>query len=356
MKSVLRKILPQSLILNLKKLISLLEQSIFPFFANSAFLSSLYYCFFSAQFRREHQAVLKGRLHYQHSLKDIKLSSTLLRRNTHRLEKGLIMQPRRSVFAQAYIEETVDCFSKCLISEGMCTEELKWAQDVLVQFFQVTESSKILDKARKQFEALTLKSFKESYESLPYEHNERVSSKVTQQELYNLFKQRRSVRWYQQKEVDDGMLDMAIEMAAQAPSACNRQPFQFYTITDMNEASEISSLAMGTAGFSDNIPAVIVVVGDLSSYPLERDRHVIYIDASLASMQLMLALETMGLSSCPINWPDLEVLERKMAKALKLPAYKRPIMLISVGYAQSDGLIPYSAKKSAQTLRKEIKL
>jgi len=41
---------------------------------------------------------------------------------------------------------------------------------------------------------------------------------------------------------------------------------------------------------------------------------------------------------------------------LKLPAYKRPIMLISVGYAQRDGLIPYSAKKSTKILRKEIKL
>jgi hypothetical protein len=60
----------------------------------------------------------------------------------------------------------------------------------------------------------------------------------------------------------------------------------------MNKASEVAATAMGTAGFSNNIPALIAVVGDLSAYPAERDRHVIYIDGGLATMQLMLAFET----------------------------------------------------------------
>jgi nitroreductase len=73
-------------------------------------------------------------------------------------------------------------------------------------------------------------------------------------------------------------------------------------------------------------------------------------------MQLMLSLETMGLSSCPLNWPDLDVPEKKMSTLLNLPAHKRPIMLISVGYAQVDGLIPYSSKKTSKSLRKEVNL
>ncbi|MBL4941095.1 MAG: nitroreductase family protein [Colwellia sp.] len=356
MKSMLRKLLSPAVLLSLKNTLKSLDELIFPYFSKSRFLSSFYYCFLSNQFRREHQAVLQGRLQYQSSLNDIKASSVLLRRNTHRLEKGLIMQPRRSVFAEVYINETVECFAKCLAGAEFCIEELKWAQDVLSQFFSVTGSTEVLDKARERFDALTLKCFEKNKASLPYQYQQRVTSTVTQQELHDLFKQRRSVRWYQEKNVENYMLEQAIDMASQAPSACNRQPFEFYTVTDMNKAAKVSSLAMGTAGFSDNIPAVIVVVGDLSAYPTERDRHIIYIDASLASMQLMLSLDTMGLSSCPLNWPDLDVPERKMSKLLNLPTYKRPIMLIAVGYAQSDGLIPYSSKKTSQTLRKEVNL
>jgi len=354
MKSILKKILSPKFISHLKNSIALLDQKIMPFFAKSSFLSSLYYCFFSTQFRREHQAVLQGRLKYQASLEQIDTSSILLRRNTHRLEKGLIMQPRRGVFAEAYIQETVDCFEKCLASESLCAEELKWAQDVLVKFFDITTSSLILDKARSQFEQLALKAFTVTNDYLPYEHQERVNSSISQEQLFDLFKQRRSVRWYEQKPVEIPLIQQAIEMAAQAPSACNRQPFEFYTITDMKEASQVASIAMGTTGFSDNIPALIVVVGDLSAYPAERDRHVIYIDAGLAAMQLMLAFETLGLSTCPINWPDIKVYENKMAEKLNLSNTLRPVMLIAVGYGEAEGKIPFSQKKSTDILIKEI--
>jgi nitroreductase len=68
----------------------------------------------------------------------------------------------------------------------------------------------------------------------------------------------------------------------------------------------------------------------------------------------MLASEALGLASCPINWPDVEKLEKKMAKALKLEPYERPIMLIAVGYPLEDGGIPYSDKKTPKILIKEV--
>lgn len=354
MKSILRKLLPQKNIVKLKHAVSTFDEKIYPFFAKNSLLSSIYYCFFSTQFRREHQAVLKGRIQYQASLNAIEQSSVLLRRNTHRLEKGLIMQPRRNVFAQAYITETVDCFCQCIASSTICNDELKWAQDVLVSYFDIVSSDPVIDQAKAQFQTLDLKKFENNEDSLPYQHEDRAQSDISSLQLASLFKQRRSVRWYEQKPVEQSLITQAIEMASQAPSACNRQPFQFYTITDMDKASEIASIAMGTTGFSDNIPALLVVVGDLSAYPAERDRHVIYIDGGLASMQLMLAFETMGLSSCPINWPDIEICERKIAKKLHLPKHLRPIMLMSVGYGQSSGKIPFSQKKSAKILMKEV--
>ena len=354
MKAILRKMLPSAQVLKLKKAVASVDNKIFPFFAKNSFLSSVYYCFFSTQFRREHKAVLQGRVKYARSLSEIKTSSVLLRRNTHRLEKGLIMQPRRPVFAEDYISETVSCYSKSINSDELCENELKWACDVLTRYFDVTGSSIILDKARQQFEAIVHKEHHSEDEFLPYQHKNRTTSDISVDQLYNLFRQRRSVRWYQQKPVEVSLVKQAVELASQAPSACNRQPFQFQLIMDMNKASEIAALAMGTTGFSDNIPALIAVVGDLSAYPAERDRHGIYIDGSLASMQLMLAFETLGLSSCPINWPDVEILEKKIAKKLKLSYQLRPVMLIAVGYADPDGHIPYSQKKSSNLLSKEV--
>src|SRR5690606_16867538 len=107
----------------------------------------------------------------------------------------------------------------------------------------------------------------------------------------------------------------------------------------------IANCAGGTSGFAENLTSIVAVVGDLSAYPYERDRHLIYIDGSLAAMQLMLALETLGLSTCSINWPEINANERKIRKVIKLKDYERVVMLLAVGYADQTGGIPYSQKK-----------
>ena len=100
---------------------------------------------------------------------------------------------------------------------------------------------------------------------------------------------------------------------ALSPSACNRQPFEFRIFDKPELVEQVSSMPMGTQGFNHNFHNYYCcVVGKLRAYFNERDRHVIYIDASLAAMSFMYALETLELSSCPINWPDIEMREQKM--------------------------------------------
>lgn len=158
------------------------------------------------------------------------------------------------------------------------------------------------------------------------------------------------MRWFEPKRVPRDLIIAAVDVAATAPSACNRQPFKFYVFDEPERAQEIGGIPMGTAGFSHNFQCVVVVVGDLSAYPFEKDRHIIYIDSGLAVMQMQLALETQGLASCCINWPDIERHERQMALELDLAPYQRPVMLLAVGYPLADALVPYSAKKNASDL------
>ena len=108
---------------------------------------------------------------------------------------------------------------------------------------------------------------------------------------------------------------------------------------------------MGTMGFYENFPMIVVLVGRLDAYIEERDRHLIYIDGSLAAMSFMYALETLGLSSCPINWPDIPQREKKLAKALNLQPYERAVMFISLGYPDPEGLVPNSKKRSLDHIR-----
>lgn len=315
-------------------------------FASHRWLASAYYFLFDRSFDREHLAVLRGQLAFKASSLQPAESSPLLRRNIHRLEKGLLMRPRRAVFAEDYIAETVDIFVRSTAQTSFCVTELSWANDVLQRYFATVEHTTIITEAYNRFIATTTL---KSSEKVPFPYQQLATTSVTYADFLALCQRRHSVRWFDAKEPARADVARAVVAAAEAPSACNRQPFSFRLFYGQ-QAHAVAELAMGTVGFATNIPSLLVIVGDLSAYKETRDRHLIYIDASLAAMQLMLALETLGLASCPINWPDIEARESRMQKVLQLDEYQRPVMLIAIGYADPTGLVAYSDKKPVEQL------
>jgi nitroreductase len=263
------------------------------------------------------------------------------------------MQPRRSVFALDYIDATVAVYAQAMkASGGEWDDERIWAFDVLSNYFRVVESTHpVVAKARSDFEAATPGTPQNATPFIPYKRALEVPSAVKLEQLMALARRRRSVRWYLDKPVPRELVDHAVAVAAQSPSACNRQAFVFRIIDDKERARKIATIPMGTKGFVHQLPAVAVLVGRLRAYPYERDRHAIYIDGALAAMSFMFALETLELATCAINWPDQEPHESLMRDALKLDADERVIMLVAFGWPDPDGLVPYSSKRDLPDLR-----
>ncbi|NLR93086.1 nitroreductase family protein [Flammeovirga agarivorans] len=337
---------------SIKKIITDIDNLLITFSRKFKFTSALYYFLFSRSFYRECQAVLEGRYKY---LKNNKLSNSeaLLRRNIHRIEKGLIMKPRRKVFALDYIEETVNAFIQFSSnSEIKGTPSYIWFKNVLESYFDAVDlNNEKLSKQFKLFQQLNLSS-DHGNKRVPFRRSERLINTISYDQLKKLSLQRRSVRWYTNDKVPHKLIENAVDIAKLSPSACNRQPFYFRVIDDEALLKKVSGIPGGTAGFAHNFQMIIVVIGNLENYTFERDRHLIYIDSSLAIMSFLYGLEVQGLSSCVINWPDVPHLENKMNSVLDLENYERPIALISVGYASENDLIPYSEKKTINELIK----
>ena len=320
----------------------------------SGFLSSLYYALCSRNFRREHSAVLCGRSRFAAELANPAATSALLRRNIHRLEKGLLMRPRRDVFAVSYIHEAMEFYERVVSNprhrESYNADELKWAHDVLSSYFTVVGSHPKIDAYRKRFQQLPGLDSGCASRAVPYRRDLSVAPSVTIEALQELAQRRRSVRWFLPRPVSRESIRNAVAVALQSPSACNRQPFVFRVVDDPKLVQRVASISYGTVGYSGNIPVIIVLVGRLRNYFDERDRHLIYIDTSLAAMGLVYALEAQGLSSCCINWPDVEARELEIAQVLGLDPDERPIMLVAVGYPDPDGLVAFSQKKTVDQI------
>ncbi|CAN5167271.1 hypothetical protein BH11ACT5_BH11ACT5_15120 [soil metagenome] len=323
-------------------------------FGSSRILTHLFFTVGFLTFNREQSGTLRGRRNYYRNKKRDRLTHVELRRNIHRLEKGIIMMPRRPIFARDYIGETIEFYlaaeRQCAISPGtMEISEMDWAHNVLVEYFRlVTVPDAMVDAARAAFESSAY--VPATAGTVPYVKRE--LSSVTYDQMQELAMQRRSVRWFEQRPVPRELIDKAMLVARQAPTACNRLPYEFRIFDDPAMVRTVADLPFGAAGYSQNIPAIAVVVGKLESYFSPRDRHAIYVDSSLAAMSFMFGLETLGLSSSVINWPDFEPLEARMQKTLGLDVSDRVVMLIAFGYAHPEGMVPFSQKKELDTIRR----
>ena len=271
------------------------------------------------------------------------------RRNIHRLEKGLSYAELKSVFAEDYINQTVQYLIEGEKSNSFDLGSIGWGKAVLNEYFSKVSHTNKVTKAFKLFETATLNNGFPKNE-IPYLESARPKTEITYEQLMQMAVRRRSVRHFEGKIVNEEIIKKAYEIAKMSPSACNRQSFQYYFYNEPTVVKKLSQIPGGVAGYE--IPAVIVLVGNYNGYFDERDINAPIIDASLSAMSFLFALETLGLGSVCINWPNLPDREKKIRKVLNLEKYEFVIMMIGVGYPDSNGKIPFSQKRSSDEVVK----
>ena len=335
---------------------SLLVAAYLSAIARSGVLSGLHYTLFSREFDREHRAVLAARGRHIRDVFAGRGNLSMLRRNVHRLEKGLIMKPPRPIFGLDKIGETVTAYRACLGQLGQGDEglrtSLEWSKDILTAYFDRVADHPIVTEARARFERVDA----EHHVPMTADRAPFVRSLEprlpTIEQIESLAAHRRSVRWFDGRPVPRDVIDRAVDVAAQSPTACNRQPFRFEFFDAHDLVQKVGAVPKGTPGWLHQIPCFMVIIGKLDAFRFERDRHVPYIDGCLSAMALINALEVQGVSSCCVNFPDLADTERRMAEVLDLPPWERPIMCLAIGYPEDGERVPFSQKLPLSMIRR----
>ncbi len=321
---------------------------IYPLVIRIPFMQNLYFLF-SKSFAHEKKMFLQARRYYLKTKYRKEQNLFLLRRNIHRIEKGLLMKNRRRVFALDYIQETVEMY-KSVQNSSQENIQLQWVYDVLNEYFNVTDEVPVIKRAKQTFITISQPEILPG-RFVPYQKGS--NSRDYYESFKALAHQRKSIRFFDKNRIPERTkVDEAVVLAGLAPSSCNRQPFQFRIIDDPDLVKKVANMPGGTKGFAEEIVAMIVVVGQMNVSPTLADRHLMYVDGSLASMSLMLALESMGIGSCPLNWPEDKKKDDQVSRLLCLKSYERPIMMIAYGYADNHEKVACSVRKSIDQLRK----
>ncbi|OBF38035.1 nitroreductase [Mycobacterium sp. ACS1612] len=152
-------------------------------------------------------------------------------------------------------------------------------------------------------------------------------------ETWDAIRARRNVRNYRPDPVPDDALQRIVEAGWRAPSAKNRQPWDFVIVTDPGQLQELSTVWPG-AGHIASAPAAIVLVAPVP--PDERRKLLDQYDLGQATMAMTVAATDLGVGTGHSSVGDQE----KARAILGVPADRIVAYMLGVGYPADRPLKP----------------
>jgi nitroreductase len=149
--------------------------------------------------------------------------------------------------------------------------------------------------------------------------------------VLSVIKKRRSIRKFLDKPIEAEKVDLLIEAALRAPSSRDLNPWEFVVVTNRELLEKLSKAKQHGSAFLKNAPLGICVCAD----PEQCDVWIE--DASIASIFIHLAAESLGLGSCWIQIRERmhdgkKSAQEYIAETLNIPAKMQVESIIAVGY------------------------
>jgi nitroreductase len=177
------------------------------------------------------------------------------------------------------------------------------------------------------------------------------SARAKRVPIWDIIKERRSIRKFQRKEIPEKIIDKLITALIWAPSAGNLQSRKFYFVFNQEIKEKLVKAAFGQ-DFIGRAPLVIVGCSDdkISWRYGERGKNLYSICDVAASIQnMMLLAHSENLGSVWVGAFE----EKEVAKILNLPDNLRPIVIVPVGYPAEKPLAPARVSKAEATVFKK---
>lgn len=163
-------------------------------------------------------------------------------------------------------------------------------------------------------------------------------------ELKEALLKRRSVRKFTEEKVSAEHIDELMHAAMSGPSACNKQPWEFYVVTNPEKLEQLRSASMFT---KMKAPLAIIVCGDLSrALPMHAAAYWIQ-DCSAATENILLRVTDLGLGAVWCGIHPQKRAEEKVRECLGLDKNEIPLNIILVGHPaeEPEARDQYEAKR-----------
>lgn len=145
---------------------------------------------------------------------------------------------------------------------------------------------------------------------------------------------RRSIRRFENKPVEKEKLERIVKAGMQAPSAHNRQPWEFLVITDTETKQAVGKMTP-YSGMSAHAGAVIIILMNKKTGDIENNLF-IQQDMGACTQNILLQIAEEGLGGCWIGTYPNENNVRNVKEYFKLPEHIEPFAIIALGYSSDS--------------------
>lgn len=153
--------------------------------------------------------------------------------------------------------------------------------------------------------------------------------------LFDILKSRRSIRKFQNREIEQEKIDRILKSALLSPSSRSVRPWEFITVTNEKIIKQLSKSKGSGSQFLAESPLAVAVIADhtLSDVWIE--------DASIAAIIIQLAAQDLELGSCWIQirerfHTEQETAEDYIREVLGIPGQYSVECLIAIGYPAEE--------------------
>ena len=147
---------------------------------------------------------------------------------------------------------------------------------------------------------------------------------------------RRSVRQFDtSKKVSKTDIEEILRVATYAPSAHNKQPWEFLVLEDLSVMDKVREFQPWTA-FAKNASCVVIVCAntDVAFHSKTNDPYWSFsdVDCALATHNLLLACHAKGLGACYCASTPIPSIIEGAKSLFNLPENIKPIAIVPIGY------------------------
>ena len=153
--------------------------------------------------------------------------------------------------------------------------------------------------------------------------------------FFDLVDKRHSIRRFDQRQIEQPILEQIVKSALKAPSSKNLQPWKLVVVTDPEIKNRLAEAKPANGTFVKYAPAAIVVMGD------EQVSDCWVEDCSIAATVVQLAAQELGISSC---WAQMRGRKREdgssseeyVCRIIGSDSKYRVLCILALGYAEPE--------------------